>query len=197
MLGLLLLLPAGGIAQQSQESSAIIWWVVGTGGVLNAGNDAGDTLSATLGQTGIDSISLDEETFSEMGYDVPRSAMTAHLGFWLPRSTSFEDLPSAGTGTDNAYVLASYPNPFTDRTTISYLLPSNGHVRLRIFDGTGRQVRHLTDEVQAAGFHSSVWDGLDQTGERAAAGVYFYQLEVTSTTGEGDERASGTIYLVK
>jgi hypothetical protein len=45
----------------------------------------------------------------------------------------------------------AYPNPFNPSTRIQYSLSARVHVRLRIFDILGKEVRMLVDEVQDAG----------------------------------------------
>lgn len=71
----------------------------------------------------------------------------------------------------------NYPNPFNPRTTIYYELGSELPVSLRIYDLAGRLVRTLvTGEMKAAGPHEANWEGRDQTGRQAAAGVYLYEL---------------------
>ncbi len=70
------------------------------------------------------------------------------------------------------------PNPFNPRTTISYTAPHAAHTELAIYDVTGRLVRTLWRGRVAAGEHDLVWDGRDDSGARAASGVYAYQLRV-------------------
>ena len=71
----------------------------------------------------------------------------------------------------------SFPNPSGLETTIEYDLPQPAPVELRVFDVSGRLVRILESRVKAAGRHSSDWDGTDDSGAPAGAGVYFYRLE--------------------
>jgi hypothetical protein len=68
------------------------------------------------------------------------------------------------------------PNPFNPSTTIRFALPSNGSVRLTVFDVNGRIVRTLVDGNVTAGNHEVVWDGLDMSGRSVASGVYVYRL---------------------
>jgi len=51
-----------------------------------------------------------------------------------------------------------------------------GHLRLSIFDVTGRLVRRLWDAPLAAGRHTIAWDGRD-SGGRLLTGVYFARAE--------------------
>jgi len=71
----------------------------------------------------------------------------------------------------------NYPNPFNPSTIIRYSLPEKTHVRLKVFDTIGRQVRVLFDGEQLQGEHQTSWNGRDNFGRLAASGVYFYRIE--------------------
>ena len=75
------------------------------------------------------------------------------------------------------------PNPFRGETTLDYALSKEGPVDLVVFDLNGRHVRTLFSGTRAAGPGAARWDGTDDGGRPAAAGVYFVRL-VTSR-GEG------------
>lgn len=74
----------------------------------------------------------------------------------------------------------AYPNPFNPSVTLPFDLAEAGPVRLLLFDALGRPVRRLLDQELPAGRHQPVWDGCDDQGRPAGAGVYLYHLE----TGE-------------
>jgi choice-of-anchor B domain-containing protein len=71
----------------------------------------------------------------------------------------------------------NFPNPFPAKTRIRFALPREDHVRLSVFDVTGRRVATLVDAQVDAGVHEADWDGRSFGGERVAAGVYFYELK--------------------
>jgi hypothetical protein len=64
----------------------------------------------------------------------------------------------------------AYPNPCNPSTTISYVLPTEVMVSLKIFDVTGRLVAMLVDERQIAGTHHIRWYS------NVPSGTYFYVL---------------------
>jgi len=68
-----------------------------------------------------------------------------------------------------------YPNPFNSSTTITYSLPERAHVRLMLYDVSGRQVETLVDKVQEAGDQSILWNASD-----FPSGVYFCCLDVNN-----------------
>lgn len=80
----------------------------------------------------------------------------------------------------------SYPNPFNGRTTIRYSIPFSQHVRVRVFDCAGRQVRLLIDRRETFGDHEVIWNAAN-----TASGIYFCRLET------GIEFATIKILLVK
>jgi 2',3'-cyclic-nucleotide 2'-phosphodiesterase (5'-nucleotidase family) len=71
----------------------------------------------------------------------------------------------------------SYPNPFNPSTTISYTLPVNGIVMLKIYNSLGQEVVTLINGQSTAGTHEVVWDA-----SKFASGVYFYRLQTASYT---------------
>ena len=86
--------------------------------------------------------------------------------------------PVAAVGTFALH--QNYPNPFNPSTTISFDLKETARVRLVVYDANGREVRTLVAGLQAKGAHSFEWDGRYANGLRAASGVYFYRLFVTT-----------------
>ncbi len=76
----------------------------------------------------------------------------------------------------------NYPNPFNPMTNINFDLPKSSHVRLDIFDVSGRLVRTLVDEDRVAASHTVTWDGTDSHGGRVASGAYYYRLQSNSGT---------------
>ena len=67
------------------------------------------------------------------------------------------------------------PNPFPNRTTISYRVEEAGRVTLRLFDSQGRPVRDLFRGERGPGDYTQSFDA---TG--LAAGTYYYELRTPS-----------------
>jgi len=67
----------------------------------------------------------------------------------------------------------NYPNPFNPTTKISYNLPFDGKVSLKIFDVSGKEVMSLTNEIKTAGYYETTVNG-----SNISSGVYFYSLIV-------------------
>ena len=64
----------------------------------------------------------------------------------------------------------------------------SGHVKLDIFDASGRLVRTLADMPFDTGNHILSWDGTDNAGHRLGAATYFSRLQVDGMT-VGTERS--------
>jgi hypothetical protein len=77
-------------------------------------------------------------------------------------------------------LLPNVPNPFNPTTQIRFATPSEGMVRVAIFDARGALVRVLVDKSFPAGHHSAVWDGRDGKGSAVSSGVYLCRLEQRS-----------------
>lgn len=72
----------------------------------------------------------------------------------------------------DSYVLGqNYPNPFNPATTISFSVPTQSFVSLKIYDALGRVVSILVSKLLSAGTYSRQWDA-----KGLASGVYFYRL---------------------
>lgn len=75
------------------------------------------------------------------------------------------------------------PNPFRPETSIRYEMFEGAPVQLAVYDAAGRHVRRLVDAShQPAGEYRVTWDGRDDSGREAAAGVYFYRLAAGQTS---------------
>jgi hypothetical protein len=69
------------------------------------------------------------------------------------------------------------PNPTTGGAVLSFALPSEGHVALRVYGVDGRLVRTLVDGDVAAGLHRVDWDGRGDGGAAVAPGIYFAKMD--------------------
>ena len=78
------------------------------------------------------------------------------------------------------YLQQNYPNPFNPSTNISYQLPMQSHVMLKVFDVLGREVARLVSAIQGPGYKEANWNA-----SSFASGIYFYRLEATSVANPG------------
>jgi hypothetical protein len=71
----------------------------------------------------------------------------------------------------------NYPNPFNMSTTIEFGLPSRSRATLTIYNILGERLRTLISDILPAGTYRLSWNGLDESGEPVASGVYLYTLD--------------------
>jgi hypothetical protein len=82
------------------------------------------------------------------------------------------------------------PNPFSNSTTISYTLPDDGEIILRIFDVTGRVIESQNG-FEEAGEHKRSFNL-----ENLPNGIYTYELVFTQQN-EGSRRISRKMVVLK
>ncbi|MDP4175841.1 MAG: T9SS type A sorting domain-containing protein, partial [Bacteroidota bacterium] len=84
------------------------------------------------------------------------------------------------------YRLTAYPNPFNPATTISYSIPKQSRVELKVYDILGQQVSTLVNKEQNAGEYNVMFDGTS-----LPSGIYIYTLTA------GNYMASRKLMLLK
>jgi hypothetical protein len=167
------------------------------GGLSGTGNIAADPLfSNSSYQLNIVSPCIDAGDTASAENDPPNSS-SPDVARWPALGTLRNDMgayggPGAGvfpafgenTGIgflknpspENLQLDQNYPNPFNPATTISYRIPENQFVTLKVYDVLGHEVETLVDETQTAGSHMIRLDG-----SKLASGVYFYRLQTEQT----------------
>ena len=122
------------------------------------------------------------------------STETTHTYRWVDRNVTHEvtyyyklkqiDLDGSSTWTSIVSAAASaavptdfvlrqnYPNPFNPATNISYAVPRDVHVTVKIYNVQGAEVATLVDADQTTSFYTISWNAED-----LASGVYFCTLQ--------------------
>ncbi len=76
-------------------------------------------------------------------------------------------------GMPNDFKLSqNYPNPFNPSTTISFSIPKEEFISLKVFNSLGEEVSNLINEVKPAGNYSVSFGA-----SKLASGIYFYQIK--------------------
>jgi subtilisin family serine protease len=83
------------------------------------------------------------------------------------------------------------PNPFRTSVEISYSLSASAEIDLSVYDASGRLVKSLASGLAEPGLYSTRWDGLNDSGDRLPAGVYFSRLE------SGDRAVTRKVTLIR
>ena len=71
----------------------------------------------------------------------------------------------------------NYPNPFNPSTVISFALPRELFVTLKVYDVLGRETATLVSERRAAGYYHERFNA-----SSLASGIYFYRLSTPNFT---------------
>ncbi|HEV8480848.1 MAG TPA: kelch repeat-containing protein, partial [Candidatus Eisenbacteria bacterium] len=103
----------------------------------------------------------------------------------LPRNASTTLRPRAGAREINfgqVSLAPPHPNPSRSGVSFAYTQPASAYVKISVFDGAGRLVRNLFDGASEEGSHEVSWDGMQQGGSRARAGVYYCAMTIGGQT---------------
>lgn len=80
----------------------------------------------------------------------------------------------------NTFVLnQNHPNPFNPSTTISFSLPVESNVSIKLFNMLGQEVAKITDGSFQSGSHN-----IDFNAQNLTSGAYIYSLEASGINGE-------------
>jgi hypothetical protein len=158
--------------------------------------------AGTGGQLFINDISLTDESEACTGVQLvnqgltslEHTTVTAQAGslvivYNLAQDifVSIRDLPKdRNLQNVNEGRIANYPNPFNPTTSIDYIVPADGFVRLSVFDLTGREISVIENGYKKKGEHKAVFDGSGK-----ATGMYVYKLET------GGKMLIGKMIMIK
>ncbi len=148
--------------------------VVGTGGMLEARNSTGLTISGLVGQFAIDRISKGDRVL--------------HQGFWVP-TESYTSNPEPPITLSSH--IANYPNPASSSTTFKYVLDEPSYVSLKVYDMVGNLIKIIVDEFQLEGEQQVTWNLKNDQGIELPNGNYFYELTInTAQLAGGDSKST-------
>jgi hypothetical protein len=138
------------------------------GSYLIGSVDAGSyTMVSTLAsfQSVQKTLSVDYSTNSTLNVDISLT----------PNSTT--GVNDKGTVVKGYELKQNYPNPFNPSTIISYQLPQNSFVTLKIYNVLGNEVATLVNEQQTAGNYN-----FNFKANNLASGIYIYKLTAGNFT---------------
>ncbi len=93
----------------------------------------------------------------------------SNVNFTITNTVSVQN---NGTGVPDVYSLSqNFPNPFNPSTKISFGIPENSNVSLRILDMSGKEIASLVNGYYSAGNYS-----VNFRPENVASGIYFYVI---------------------
>ena len=74
----------------------------------------------------------------------------------------------------------NYPNPFNPSTVISYQLPADSKVSVKVYNILGKEIATLIDGTQSAGRYNIKFDA---AAKKLASGIYYYRLQANNIFG--------------
>jgi len=81
---------------------------------------------------------------------------------------------SKGSSNKGDVLGQNYPNPFSNITTIDYVVQESSHVSIIVYDLSGNVVKILVNENRISGNYNIQWDGIDNSGSKVSTGMYYY-----------------------
>ena len=110
-------------------------------------------------------------------------------GVWIrplaELTTSVDD--KAGSVEPAGFSLGqNYPNPFNPATAISYVIPKQSYIELKVSDILGHEVTSLVNKEQSAGEYKVTFDG-----SSLPSGIYIYTIQA------GEFRDSKKLMILK
>ncbi|GEM_PF-2396381 len=87
----------------------------------------------------------------------------------------------------------NYPNPFNPTTNITFALPAQSVVTLKVFNLLGQEVSTLLENAQyVAGVHEVGFNA-----DNITSGIYFYKIQAQQVTGDNDLTGDAIFTSVK
>ena len=156
-------------------------------------DDAGSTWNDYLVVSDLFDPTIGYPSQNKMGdyFDMKSDDNYAHLA-WCNTLNGGQDVyysrisPDGTLGIENiavaeGYGLISYPNPFSESTTIQFYSGDDQEARLDVYNMQGQLVNTLFDGSNS-GTLKVQWDGTNGAGQRMTEGLYFIALNIEGNT---------------
>lgn len=103
-------------------------------------------------------------------FSVWKSTSSYNSTFYIYKRNAPSGIVNLSTP-DEFLLNQNFPNPFNPTSNITYSLPKNAFVEIKIYDIKGDLVTTLVNGTEQAGLHKIEFDGTNYS-----SGVYFYRL---------------------
>ncbi len=115
-------------------------------------------------------------SYSIIKYDSSGQQLyTIEPGSFAPGGKSQRNIENSET--EKFELKHNFPNPFNPVTMISYSIPEQSFVTLKVYDLLGREVAQLVSTMQSAGNYTKQFDA-----GKLASGMYIYRLTATNSS---------------
>ncbi|MFA5571190.1 MAG: Ig-like domain repeat protein [Sphaerochaetaceae bacterium] len=123
-------------------------------------------------------------TISKLGYDTIVDTLTIDASNTEFTYTLGESSTLFSYTSEKNDLFQNFPNPFNPTTEIRFALKETSKVSLKVYNTKGQQVITLVDnETLGEGYHRVRWDGTNKNNSTVPSGIYFYQINISSSTG--------------
>ncbi len=82
-------------------------------------------------------------------------------------------------------LIGNSPNPFNDATSIEFVLPEPGEVKIEIYTADGRFIDRIAEGRFDAGRNAVPWGGRYANGEKCPSGLYLYSIQTPENSSTG------------
>jgi hypothetical protein len=190
----------GGITNQTP---LLLLNLFDSSGINTTGSGVGHDISAVLDDNTASPFILDKyyeaatNSYQKGSVQFPLPAMTPgfhtlSIKAWDVADNSTQVILTFVVEGDTKLVLShvlNYPNPFTTHTQFWFEHNRPGEpleVSIRIFTVTGKIIKEIRKTIISTGDRSTDldWDGRDDFGNKIGKGVYLFDLQVRTTSGQ-------------
>lgn len=156
-------------------------------------------LDSLLASNGAINLALIGGGQSAVAFDSRESenAQPELIVFTRGQSANAAALADAGADSRRSFALRQHPNPFRETTRFEIVLPEAGRAVLKIYDLQGREVFSFFNEKKSPGRFTLTWNGLSQTRQELAAGIYFAVLRYDRGHGSAPQTLTQRILYLK
>lgn len=108
-------------------------------------------------------------------YDLVSKAVEYSAGLillFLQEANQMTDVHEADLHPRESVLFQNYPNPFNPVTSITFDVPRESHVSIKVYDILGQEVATLVNDQKKPGRYVLRWDA-----RSFASGVYFYRMK--------------------
>jgi hypothetical protein len=93
-------------------------------------------------------------------------------GLWYSIAENDEAELNKAKEIPKEFSVSNYPNPFNPTTTITYQLPEDGFVTLKVYDILGKEISELVNQEKSVGYYNVSFNA-----ENLTSGIYLYSIK--------------------
>jgi hypothetical protein len=139
-------------------------------------NECSDTWDADNAATGIEDIAGSKGIYYQGTIDTEEDDFhVIRTGYFNPYLAIEEDNPSSPPSSPPAAINVSVQSE-GNGYSIRFSIPDSRHVKLELFDESGRLIRTLVNKTYSSGVHTVSWDKADNYGKQIPAGIYLIKF---------------------